>query len=220
MHGCLEALEALLQAIAPQPDDLVVTLGDYIDRGPDSCGVVERLRLLASQCQLVPLLGNHEEMMLSTLDGRAPRGWWLSHGGEATQKSYDRQAEGPRLLQEHREWLATCREYHETDSWFFTHANYVASEPLISQPAEALRWQSLAEHFPGRHMSGKRAVVGHTAQRSGEVLWTQQLVCIDTHCYAGGWLTGLEVTSGRLWQVSRGGRLRERQAAVPPPGER
>lgn len=208
IHGCLAALDALVDTIDPQPDDTVVTVGDYIDRGPDSCGVVERLRQLQQTCRLVPLLGNHEEMMLSTLEGVAPNGWWLSHGGEATLRSYDRRPEGARLLDEHADWFRECVPFHEADEWFFTHANYVANEPLETQPAEALRWQSLGEHFPAQHQSGKRAVVGHTAQRSGEVLWSEQLFCIDTYCYGGGWLTALDTGSASVWQASRDGRIR------------
>lgn len=208
IHGCLDALDTLLGAISPGPQDTVIALGDFIDRGPDSCGVIERLSELQNQCQLVPLLGNHEEMMLSTLDGAAPRGWWLTHGGGETLDSYDRQPDGKRLLEKHTRWLRDCRTHHEADEWFFTHANYVADEPLATQPAEALRWQSLAEHFPTRHQNGKRAVVGHTAQRSGEILWSDQLVCIDTYCHGGGWLTAFDVLSSTVWQASRGGRLR------------
>ena len=57
IHGCSQALEAVLRAIGPQADDTVVALGDYIDRGPDSRGVVERMLKLAKECRLVPLLG-------------------------------------------------------------------------------------------------------------------------------------------------------------------
>ncbi len=51
IHGCLLALNAILGAIDPQPDDVIVTLGDYVDRGPDSRGVLERLIALAGQCR-------------------------------------------------------------------------------------------------------------------------------------------------------------------------
>src|SRR5262245_37847694 len=64
VHGCSTALAALLDAIGPVESDTVVTLGDYIDRGPDSKGVIEQLIALEQRCRLVPLLGNHEEMIL------------------------------------------------------------------------------------------------------------------------------------------------------------
>src|SRR5262249_47793301 len=67
IHGCPDALAALLDAVAPGREDTVVTLGDYIDRGPDSRRVLDRLIALAGRCRLVPLLGNHEEALLSAL---------------------------------------------------------------------------------------------------------------------------------------------------------
>jgi hypothetical protein len=63
IHGCRDALAALIDAIGPGPDDTLVTLGDHIDRGPDSRGVIDQLLALASRCRLVPLLGDHEEMV-------------------------------------------------------------------------------------------------------------------------------------------------------------
>lgn len=60
IHGCLDALAALIDAIGPGPEDTLVTLGDHIDRGPDSPGVLDRLIALAGRCRLVPLLGDHE----------------------------------------------------------------------------------------------------------------------------------------------------------------
>ena len=213
IHGCLAALDALLEAIQPQRGDLVVPLGDYVDRGPDSRGVIDRLIALGEECRVVPILGNHEEMMLSVLGGRAARGWWLEHGGAETLGSYGG-TQGPlggfeSIPGEHVAWLESCRNFHAEGDCFFTHANYIATEPLHAQPAEALRWQSLAEHFPEPHVSGRRAVLGHTPQRTGEVYDAGHFVCIDTYCHGGGWLTAYEPATGKIWQASAEGRLRE-----------
>ena len=72
IHGCSAALDALLEAIRPRPEDCIVTLGDYINRGPDSRGVIERLIELKDRCRLVPLLGNHEEMLFEALADSYP----------------------------------------------------------------------------------------------------------------------------------------------------
>jgi serine/threonine protein phosphatase 1 len=62
--------------------------------------------------------------------------------------------------------------------------------------------------MPPPHYSGKKAIVGHTPQVSGEILDVDYLACIDTCCYGGGWLTAIDVDSGRQWQANQDGQLR------------
>lgn len=209
IHGCRQALDTLLEAIDLQPDDRLVTLGDYVDRGPDSRGVIERLLEIDAADQLVPILGNHEEMMLGALRETMPRGFWLQHGGVQTFDSYGFVGDLSVIPDEHLAFLDRCLPFYEADGVFFTHANYVADEPLDRQPAEALRWQSLHEYFPQQHLSGKRAIVGHTAQKNGEVLDADYLWCLDTYCHGGGWLTAREANSGQTWQANELGELRQ-----------
>src|SRR5436309_13538827 len=64
IHGYADVLKRLLEAIPLRPDDQVIALGDYVDRGPDSCGVIEQPLKLRDRCQLVALRGNHDFMML------------------------------------------------------------------------------------------------------------------------------------------------------------
>jgi serine/threonine protein phosphatase 1 len=64
IHGCAAALRAVIAAIKPTAEDTLVTLGDYVDRGPDSRGVIDEMLLLEKRCHVLPLLGNHEVMML------------------------------------------------------------------------------------------------------------------------------------------------------------
>jgi serine/threonine protein phosphatase 1 len=71
IHGCSIALRTLIDAIAPNPDETIVALGDVIDCGPDSKGVLDQLITLSSRCHLVTLLRNHEEMLLNALDSRS-----------------------------------------------------------------------------------------------------------------------------------------------------
>jgi serine/threonine protein phosphatase 1 len=65
IHGCLRAFDLLLELVQPEPKDLLVTLGDYVDRGPDSKGVLDRLIDLKTRCRHIPLIGNHDLMMLA-----------------------------------------------------------------------------------------------------------------------------------------------------------
>ena len=89
IHGCSVAFDALLEAVTPGPDDLVITLGDYIDRGPDSKKVVDQLIALHEKLNIVFLAGNHEEMILDWRNKgyEAALTWW-ANGGLATLRSY------------------------------------------------------------------------------------------------------------------------------------
>src|SRR4051794_40341473 len=77
IHGCSIALKTLLDAIDPRPDDAIVTLGDYVDWGPDSRSVIQQLIDLSGRCHLVPLFGNHEEMLLQALESDSALRAWL-----------------------------------------------------------------------------------------------------------------------------------------------
>ncbi len=208
IHGCLAALDAVLAEVKPGQGDLVVTLGDHIDRGPDSRGVIERLMGLREETELVSILGNHEEMLLTILDGHHyVLGDWLAYGGLATLDSYE--TENPAdIPEDHIEFFRSCVPVVELPSAFFVHACYLPKKPLAKQPAEVLRWESLRERIPKPHRSGKTCICGHTAQKSGKILNAGHLVCIDTWVYGEGCLTALDVYTGRIWQADQHGQLR------------
>jgi serine/threonine protein phosphatase 1 len=205
VHGCSAALDAVLDAIGPQPDDLIVTLGDYINRGPDSRGVLERLIALGRRCHLVPLLGNHEQMLLDVRAGKYPIHWLFDMGGTATLHSYGPGRDPSMIPEEHYRFLEGCLDSRETDTHIFVHANYFPDQPMDEQHAGMLRWESLRAMTPGPHVSGKTVIVGHTSQKGGEILDLGYLKCIDTYCYGGGWLTALDVDTGQVWQADRYG---------------
>ncbi|WP_148598659.1 metallophosphoesterase [Aquisphaera giovannonii] len=208
IHGCSAALAALIDAIRPTPGDTIITLGDYINRGPDSKGVLDRLIELGRHCRLVPILGNHDQMLLDVRSGKYPLFWLFDMGGTATLDSYGPGRDLARIPDEHYGFLESCRDFHETDTHFFVHANYDADVPMAEQEIGMLRWESLRATVPGPHESGKKAVVGHTSQKGGEILDLGHLKCIDTYCYGGGWLTALEVRTEEVWQVDRAGTWR------------
>jgi serine/threonine protein phosphatase 1 len=213
IHGCSIALNSLLAEIAPTPDDTLVTLGDYIDRGPDSKGVLDTLVGLRKQCRLVPMLGNHEAMLFCARASHSMLDQWLRFGGQATLDSFGSQSlDGiPDVC-----WslLESCRLCYETANHFFVHANYDPARPLGEQPEDTALCLSLVESVPGPHCSGKTAVVGHTVQPSGDVLDLGHLLCIDTDCCHGGYLTALDVDSGEIWQARD-----QRPSAARPLGQ-
>jgi serine/threonine protein phosphatase 1 len=207
IHGCSAALHALLEAIRPRPEDCIVTLGDYINRGPDSRGVIERLIELTRRCRLIPILGNHDQMLLDARSGLHPM-TWIGMGGIATLDSYGPGRDIGLIPEPHFQFLEGCWDFYETDTHIFVHANYFPNIPMDEQPVMMLRWESLREMTPGRHDSGKTVIVGHTTQKIGEILDLGYLKCIDTYCYGGGWLTALEVNTGEVWQSDREANMR------------
>ncbi|MCA9191491.1 MAG: serine/threonine protein phosphatase [Planctomycetales bacterium] len=208
IHGCSDALRVLLNTIQPESDDTIVTLGDYVDRGPNSKDVIEQLIALKQKCVVVCLQGNHEEMMLRVVRDEEPPYNWLRYGGVETLDSYGFVGDMKCIPPEHFAFFDTMAPFYESEEHIFLHANYDPGQELEKQTEFHLRWLKLTESTPGPHMSGKRAVVGHTHDRGGEIFDVGHLVCIDTYCYGGGWLTGLEVRTGELWQVDFNGRLR------------
>ncbi len=207
IHGCLAAFDAVLNAIDLASSDSLILLGDFVDRGPNSAGVIDRLIELRERCFLFTIMGNHDELMLDVVEERTWNlGKWLMYGGEQTMRSYgtDKVSDIPK---EHIEFLRGCLPYCETEHHFFTHANYLEGKPLAKTPGEVLRWQSLIDKLPGPHQSGKMAVLGHTAQKDGEILFAGYLLCIDTYCYGTGHLTAFEVNTGEYWQADRRGKF-------------
>jgi serine/threonine protein phosphatase 1 len=101
-----------------------------------------------------------------------------------------------------------CVDWHETPTHIFVHANVFADTPMAEQPDFMLRWEALDRAYSVPHYSGKVVVCGHTQQRSGLPLDLGHLVCIDTWAYGKGWLTCLDVESGRVWQANQAGRVR------------
>jgi len=206
IHGCAQALAALIDAIEPTKNDVIVTLGDYVDRGPDSRGVVDLLIELVERCRVIPLLGNHEAMLLDSFHSRDCFEFWQQCGGRETLESYGGSLSLVSPM--HMAFFQACRRFYETDSHFMVHANYDPILPLDEQPDRLLLWEHIVYTMPRPHESEKTAIVGHTPQVSGEILNLDHLIAIDTYCVGGGWLTALEINTGQTWQADREGRLR------------
>jgi len=208
IHGCRRALDTLLAAVQPAPGNTVVTLGDCVDRGPDSRGVIERLLGLAQTVRHIALRGNHDWMMTEARHSYDVYEDWLGFGGRETLASYGPDENLDDVPPHHWEFLDKLVDYHETETHFFVHALAHPDLDLRSQSNSFLHWHKLLPSQPP-HTSGKIMVCGHTAQKSGEPLNLGHAVCIDTWVYGLGWLTCLEVESGKIWQANQKGQLRE-----------
>jgi len=217
IHGCSAALDALLAAVDLTPFDTLVTLGDYVDRGPDTRGVLDRLIALGRTHHLVALRGNHELMLL---DARADRGGalaeWRKFGGDATLDSYGSLEAIP---DEHWRFIEQqCVDCWEADTHFFVHASAYPDIPVYDQPRYILYWCRF--NNPEPHESGKIMVCGHTSQKNGLPLNIGHAVCIDTWVEGEtGWLSCLDTGSGIVYQANQARevrRLRIDDLLVPP----
>jgi serine/threonine protein phosphatase 1 len=226
-HGCLAALRGLRAAIVADSARadargprarrrVVVYLGDYVDRGPDSRGVVELLigEPLAD-FESVHLLGNHELFMRRFLDGEDDTSVWMMNGGPATLRSYGLDPAVPHgtgasglrgaltaaLPAAHRAFLGGLALSHLEGDYFFAHAGVRPGVPLAEQEADDLLWirepflRSTADH-------GKVVVHGHSTV--AEVELRPNRIGIDTGACYGGKLTALvlEGSQHRFLSVS------------------
>lgn len=212
VHGCRRQLLALERAIledaaAIPGEKWIVMLGDYIDRGPESAGVVDHLLQPPPDGFLRHALrGNHEQMMLDFLDDPRSNLHWLDQGGAATLASYgvDRaQAFGrsddlaallgqiaERVPSSHIEFLRGLPVLVGLPGWLFVHAGLRPGVGLERQSTEDLLW--IRDPFLyGPGMPGIRVVHGHTPTPAPE--FTPTRIGIDTGCFLTGRLTGLRV---------------------------
>ena len=157
IHGAAAALDALLAAVRPAADDRLVFLGDYVDRGPDSKGVLDRLIALSASHRCVFLRGNHEIMMTRAREGKPERKMWLSVGGTQALASYGRAPGQMGRLEdvppEHWAFLEDdLADWYETDTHLFVHAGLDDELPMDEQTELMLFWEFLNPTVPFRHV--------------------------------------------------------------------
>lgn len=207
IHGCTRAFDGLLAQIDLQPDDRLITLGDYVDRGPDSKGIIDRLLALRAKHQVICVRGNHDQMMVDARDGRLTLGNWLMMGGRETLASYPPNGTFDDVPPAHWKFLEKdLLDWCETKTHFFVHANVYPDMRLSEQPLYVLHYEKFND--PPPHCSNKIMICGHTAQKTGLPRNLGHAICIDTWVYGEGWLTGLELRSGRVWQANQRGEQR------------
>lgn len=215
VHGRLDVLEPLLRDIAqdvvattPGERPLLVFLGDYVDRGPDSRRVVDLiLRLRAGgHFEVAALKGNHEEALLQFLDDPAFAPTWMEHGGGPTLASYGvqpppgrtdpdawaraREALEQALPPEHRQFYEELELIRTVGDYAFVHAGVRPGVPLEQQAERDLLWIR-HEFLQGRGPFGKVIVHGHTPSEEPQL--TPHRLGVDTGAYATGVLTAVRL---------------------------
>lgn len=216
VHGCREELVRLLDALPLRDSDELVFLGDYVDRGPDSAGVVTHLiELAAARANTVFLRGNHEDMLLDYLGVDGIYGdAFLMNGGRATAASYGVEgAVTPAVVaravpDDHVDFFARTRLMHRQPGIVCVHAGIRPGVPLEGQRTDDLLW--IREEFlRPPHGLDATVVFGHTPHR--EILsHLPGKLGIDTGCVYGGMLTAVELPGRIAYQVRRGDRRVER----------
>ena len=206
IHGCAKALRTLLENIEPTEEDELVFLGDYVDRGPNSRDVVQQIIDLRGQCKVIPLRGNHEIMLLGVVLGGLDDKVWLGNGGVSTVSSYGGSLK--KIPIPHLDFFQSLQTYYETNESIFVHAGYDPDKAIHEQDQALTYWNHLPEILPPPHNSGKRIFVGHTPQTNGNILDGGHIVCVDTFCFGGGYLTAYETLTSEIIQADRHGHLR------------
>jgi len=186
IHGQLEMLTALINKINPQPTDILIFLGDYIDRGLDPKGVIDYLLELAKTQECIFLKGNHEDMMLQSLAGDSRyHEMWIQNGGDKTISSYGSESE---ILLLHGNFFKNLKLYYETDKYIFVHAGINQSKPLNQQSELDLLW--IRDEFIDKPAGiDKKIIFGHT--HYSEPLVMPDKIGIDTSAAWGGPLTAI-----------------------------
>ncbi|MEM7766537.1 MAG: metallophosphoesterase family protein [Pseudomonadota bacterium] len=217
VHGEAARLSKLHETIfehhlAFHPDTCatLVHLGDYVDRGPDSRGVIERLRALEKAAannpalEVICLRGNHEQMMIEALDGGAmAEALWARNGGVATLDSYEA-CPAPGLLYRHHAWLKSRPFLHwsEEDRLVFVHAG-LSGDLFPDEKPETYLW-TRSDHFfdtanwSSSALEGHRVVHGHTPTDDYKPFVTDdgRRINIDTGACWGGQLTAAIIAPG------------------------
>jgi serine/threonine protein phosphatase 1 len=207
IHGRSDLLEQMIEAIArdlkenPAEKSLTVTLGDYIDRGPDSRGVLDRLLKNPFACEYVPFKGNHEVLLETFLNDPSVGQHWRRLGGLETLVSYRvpvralmmgkdyeqaAQALQAALPRAHLQFISSLRKSLPLGRYFLCHAGVRPGIPLERQTEEDLLW--IRDQFlQSRADFGKIVVHGHTPAEKPEVLPNR--INVDTGAYVTGCLT-------------------------------
>ena len=182
IHGCARTLDTLLQTLAPTPEETLLFVGDYIDRGPDSKGVIDRLIQLKKEHPCIFLRGNHEDLLLRYLD-HGEFDLWAINGGMSTLASYGLFEKGQALPEKHVRFVRDTVLYHETEKHLFVHAgirpHLSVGENLMENDPAVFLWER--SHLKAEQTLWEKTVVcGHTPVSQPVSL--PHLINIDTGC--------------------------------------
>jgi serine/threonine protein phosphatase 1 len=214
IHGCSAQLKVLLAHHEFYQDRRIVFLGDFVDVGPDSPGVLDLLlRVRSEHGDAVFLQGNHDAGLLSYLSS-GDFAAYAAAGGIPTIQAYCGAVSGDvraslerELPSAHKTFLANLEPYFETEDYLFSHSGYSPESPG-DRSQETMVLRSHQKLFENGAPLGKLAVCGHYFQRTRTPFVTDRVICLDTGCgILGGPLSAILLPEMRIVQVARDLRI-------------
>lgn len=215
VHGERIKLERLFSKLTIEKDDTVIFLGDYIDRGVDSKGVIDFILSLKDKCNLITLKGNHEQFAMDSYEyvfgadttKKNMFQSWMMNGGVECLRSYDSDAVNggyhhkalATMFNAHGDFFKNLRLTYETKKHIFVHGFLAHELDLEDQEEFQCLWGRFSDIYP--HKSGKIVVCGHTIHR--EPVDHDFRVCIDTGSFRkDGKLTAMVIDGDKTFFVS------------------
>ena len=190
IHGCNKSFKALLKKIDFKKEDILYLLGDYVDRGPDSKGVIDHIWFLQNEgYQVHCLRGNHEDKMLTSCKSSVDMQEWLYWGGRQTLGSFSVKA-GNLIPKKYIDWLEGLTYYIEVDKYILVHAglNFEVEDPMNDK--ESMMW--MRGYYPTINydwLKDRIIVHGHTPISKEEIqihlsnITENQYINIDNGCF-------------------------------------
>lgn len=183
IHGDNEAFRKALKHVSLKKDDLLILLGDYIDRGFDSKGVLDTIMLLIQHdFNLICLRGNHEQMLLDAIADKSQISKWFINGGDATLSSF-LTSSIEKIPYKYIELINSFRHYYLHADYIFVHAalNMKAKDPF--EDTETMLWSRTQEDFIDYEWLGDRKIIhGHNPTSKDDILNSiahEKIICID-----------------------------------------
>lgn len=194
IHGELGKLNNLLAKIDIKPDDTFVFMGDYIDRGPDSKGVVERVIELSEKYNCITLIGSHEYALLHAKEDSYYNSLFWNYGGPETVQSYGGHFDN--ILKTHGDFYRSLKFYHLTEKYLFVHAGINPRYSLEDQIETDLVYIRSA-FYMNKHNLPQKIIFGHTEFDEPQI--QDDKICIDLGCgkYKNAKLCALILYNGK-----------------------
>jgi serine/threonine protein phosphatase 1 len=204
IHGCLEKLEDLITMIDPKPQDRLVFLGDYVDRGDNVSEVIDFLIDLAGEIPCVFLKGNHEDMFITFLEFGTNRTVFFANGGMKTIESYIRPAPlssndqvARAIPDSHSDFYSSLKLYYEDENYLYVHAGIKPNVGIELQDRYDLIWIRDEFIFSPTGIT-KKVIFGHTP--FARPLIKPDKIGIDTGAVYGGTLTAIQLPEEKFIQ--------------------